>query len=91
MLDEVQGVPFLDGHVLLTHDGGQHWDGAALNTNELRPYTEVLSAAALNATNYLLGIRRPQNSRRLRRHHRWRENVEAGPRRQCICDKSVRT
>lgn len=60
-LDEVQGVPFLDSHVLLTHDAGQHWEDAALNTNEeLRPYTEFLSVAALDATHYLLGIRQPQ-------------------------------
>ena len=61
MLGEVQGVPFLDSHVLLTRDGGQHWEDAALNANEeLRPYTEVLSVATLNATHYLLGIRQPQ-------------------------------
>jgi photosystem II stability/assembly factor-like uncharacterized protein len=62
MLDEVQGVPFLDSHVLLTHDGGQHWEEAVSlkNNEELRPYTEVLSVAALDPTHYLLGVRQPQ-------------------------------
>ena len=61
MLDEVQGVPFLDSHVLLTHDGGQHWEDAALNRNEeLRLYTEGHSVAALDTTHYLLGVRHPQ-------------------------------
>src|SRR6266481_6595946 len=42
MLDEVQGIPFLDSRILLTHDGGQHWEEAALNSNQkVQPYTEV--------------------------------------------------
>jgi photosystem II stability/assembly factor-like uncharacterized protein len=63
MLDEVQGIPFLDSRVLLTHDGGQHWEEAALNSNQkLQPYTEVLSVAALDPTHYLVGLRQPQVS-----------------------------
>ena len=62
MLDEVQGTPFLNSTVKLTHDGGQHWeDATSLKTDEeLRRYTEVLSVAALDPTHYLIGIRQPQ-------------------------------
>jgi photosystem II stability/assembly factor-like uncharacterized protein len=60
-LSEVQGVPFLESVVKLTRDGGKHWDDVtALKTDdELRPYTEVLSVAALDSTHYLVGIRQP--------------------------------
>lgn len=62
MLDEVQGTPFLDSTVKLTHDGGQRWeDATSLKTDEeLRRYTEVLSVAALDSTHNLIGIRQPQ-------------------------------
>ena len=63
MLDEVQGTPFLDSRVLLTHDGGQHWEEATLNRNrDLQPYTEILSVATLDSSHYLLGVRQPQVS-----------------------------
>ncbi len=62
ILSEVQGVPFLQTTVKVTSDGGQHWqEASALKmTDELRLYTEVLSAAALDPMHYLLGIRQPQ-------------------------------
>ena len=62
MLDEVQGVPFLDNDVMLTHDRGQRWEEVtSLKTDkELRLYTEVLSVAALDPTHYLIGVRQPE-------------------------------
>ena len=61
-LSEVQGVPFLDSSVMITSDGGKHWrEAAGLRTNDdLKPYTEMLSAASLDSTHYLLGVRHPQ-------------------------------
>ena len=59
-LDAIQGIPFLESDVKLTKDGGQHWETAvALNSDELKLYTEVLSVAALDSTHYLVGIRQP--------------------------------
>jgi photosystem II stability/assembly factor-like uncharacterized protein len=62
MLDEVQGAPILNSHVMVTHDGGQHWEDIdAFRTNaDLRPYTELLSVAALDAVHFLIGVRQPQ-------------------------------
>lgn len=61
LLSEVQGTPFLDSDVRITRDGGLHWEEiTALKTDaDLRPYSEVLSAAALDPTHYVIGIRQP--------------------------------
>lgn len=53
--------PHMDGTVKLTNDGGGHWeDIPALNSDELRPFTLVLSVAALDASHYMM-IRRQFN------------------------------
>lgn len=50
----------MDGSVKLTQDGGDHWeDIAALGSEELRPFTQVLTVAALDASNYLMIRRQP--------------------------------
>jgi hypothetical protein len=54
------GTTSVEGSVKITHDGGDHWDDmAALNSNELRPFTEVLSIAALDKTHFLMLRRQP--------------------------------
>lgn len=54
-----QPVP-MDGAVKLTHDGGDHWeDIPALSGDELRPYSQTLAVAALDASNYLMIRRQP--------------------------------
>ncbi len=50
----------MDGTVKLTHDGGDHWEEiAALNSNQIRPYTHVLCVAALDSSHYLMIRRHP--------------------------------
>lgn len=50
----------MDGSVKLTHDGGDHWENiAALGSEELSPFTQVLTVAALDAPNYLMIRRQP--------------------------------
>lgn len=52
--------PHMDGTVKLTNDGGVRWeDIPALNSDELRPFTQVLSVAALDASHYLMTRRQP--------------------------------
>ena len=54
------GVTSVDGSIKITHDGGDHWeDVAAVNSDEIRPYTEVLSVAALDSSHYLMLRRQP--------------------------------
>jgi hypothetical protein len=54
------GTTSVDGSAKITHDGGDHWDDmAALNSNELRPFTEVLSITALDNAHYLMLRRQP--------------------------------
>jgi photosystem II stability/assembly factor-like uncharacterized protein len=54
------GTTSVDGSVKITHDGGDHWDDmAALNSNELRPFMEVLSIAALDNAHDLMLRRQP--------------------------------
>ncbi|HEV7219287.1 MAG TPA: YCF48-related protein [Terriglobales bacterium] len=50
----------MDGTVKLTHDGGDHWEEvAALNADQIRPYTHVLCVAALDSSHYLMIRRHP--------------------------------
>ena len=53
--------PHLDSVVKITHDGGKSWTGVpALASDELRPYSGVLSVAALDPSHFLM-IRRRAN------------------------------
>jgi photosystem II stability/assembly factor-like uncharacterized protein len=58
----LSGQPIvMDGTVKLTHDGGDHWeDIAALSSEELKPFTQVLAVAALDASDYLMIRRQPR-------------------------------
>jgi hypothetical protein len=59
-LHQVQATTSENGLVKITHDGGVHWeDIAALSSDELRPFTEVLSVAALDKSHYLMIRRQP--------------------------------
>jgi photosystem II stability/assembly factor-like uncharacterized protein len=50
----------MDGAVKLTHDGGEHWEEiAALNSEQLRPFTHVLAVAALDSSHELMIRRQP--------------------------------
>ena len=62
MLDEVQGTAAVNGVVKLTRDGGEHWDGvtAMRSDNALRPFSDILSVAALDSLHYLVAFRQPQ-------------------------------
>lgn len=54
------GTLIFEGSVKITHDGGEHWESIpALNADELRPYTDVLSVAALDSSHYLMLRRQP--------------------------------
>jgi len=48
------------GTVKITHDGGEHWQDVALESDELRPFTGVLSVAALDSSHYLMLRRHPE-------------------------------
>jgi hypothetical protein len=53
--------PLMRGSVKLTHDGGEHWEEIpALTSNELQPYSLVLSVAALDSTHYLMIREQPE-------------------------------
>lgn len=54
------GTSTVEGSVRITHDGGDHWDDVVgLNSNELRPFIQVLSIAALDSAHYLMLRRQP--------------------------------
>lgn len=44
----------------ITHDGGEHWQDVSLEPDELRPFTGVLSVAALDVSHYLMVRRNPE-------------------------------
>jgi photosystem II stability/assembly factor-like uncharacterized protein len=55
------GVTFEDGTVVLTHDGGDHWNQVtALSSYEFSPFTGLLSIAALDRSHYLMIRRQPE-------------------------------
>jgi photosystem II stability/assembly factor-like uncharacterized protein len=55
-----QAVP-IEGTVKITHDGGEHWeDIAAVNSEELRPFGQTLSIAALDSSHFLMLRRQPE-------------------------------
>jgi hypothetical protein len=55
-----QAVP-VEGTVKITHDGGEHWeDIAAINSEELRPFVQTLSIAALDSSHFLMLRRQPE-------------------------------
>ena len=62
MLDEVQGTAAINGAVKLTADGGEHWDEvtAFRSQDALRPFSDILSVAALDSLHYLVAFRQPQ-------------------------------
>lgn len=52
--------PHLDSIAKITHDGGKSWTGIpALTSDELRPYSEALSVAALDRSHFLMIRRQP--------------------------------
>jgi photosystem II stability/assembly factor-like uncharacterized protein len=58
--DLPKGTFYSYGAVKVTHDGGGHWEMiAALDSDELRPFTQVLSIASLDSTHYLMIRRHP--------------------------------
>jgi photosystem II stability/assembly factor-like uncharacterized protein len=60
LLSPDQAVP-IDGTVKITHDGGEHWeDIAAINSEELRPFSQTLSIAALDSSHFLMLRRQPE-------------------------------
>lgn len=51
----------VEGMVKITHDGGENWDDVpAVNADELRPFTQTLSVAALDDSHFLLLRRQPE-------------------------------
>jgi photosystem II stability/assembly factor-like uncharacterized protein len=55
-----QAVP-IEGTVKITHDGGEHWDDIpAINSEELRPFVQTLSIAALDSSHFLMLRRQPE-------------------------------
>jgi len=55
-----QAVP-IEGAVEITHDGGEHWESiAAVNSEELRPFVQTLSIAALDSSHFLMIRRQPE-------------------------------
>jgi photosystem II stability/assembly factor-like uncharacterized protein len=55
-----QAVP-IEGTVKITHDGGEHWEHiAAINSEELRPFVQTLSIAALDGSHFLMLRRQPE-------------------------------
>ncbi len=55
------GTVYTFGAVEVTHDGGDHWEKVtALESDDLRPFTQVLSIAALDSTHYLMIRRHPE-------------------------------
>lgn len=55
-----QAVP-IHGTVKITHDGGERWeDIAALDSEELRPFLQTLSIAALDSSHFLMLRRQPE-------------------------------
>jgi hypothetical protein len=62
-----QAVP-IEGTVKITHDGGEHWeDIAAVNSEELRPFGQTLSIAALDSSHFLMLRRQPEVNEKRRR------------------------
>jgi hypothetical protein len=51
----------MEGIVKITHDGGEHWeDIAAINSEELRPFAQTISIAALDSSHFLMLRRQPE-------------------------------
>jgi photosystem II stability/assembly factor-like uncharacterized protein len=54
-------VTVIDGVAKTTHDGGDHWEEpTALDSDELRPFAQILAVAALDSSHYLM-LRRQTN------------------------------
>ncbi|MGA7629289.1 MAG: YCF48-related protein [Terriglobales bacterium] len=50
----------IDGVAKITQDGGDHWeDVTALDSDELRPFAQILAVAALDSSHYLMLRRQP--------------------------------
>lgn len=55
-----QAVP-IEGTVKITHDGGEHWEDIdATRSEELRPFAQTLSIAALDRAHFLMLRRQPE-------------------------------
>jgi photosystem II stability/assembly factor-like uncharacterized protein len=55
-----QAIP-MEGTAKITHDGGEHWeDIAASDSQELRPFVQTLSIAALDSSHFLMLRRQPE-------------------------------
>jgi photosystem II stability/assembly factor-like uncharacterized protein len=55
-----QAVP-IEGNVKITHDGGEHWeDITVIDSEELRPFGQTLSIAALDSAHVLMLRRQPE-------------------------------
>ena len=53
-------LPPLDATVKLTRDGGRHWEGiATLGSEDFKPFTLVMSVAALDASHFLALVNHP--------------------------------
>ncbi len=51
----------VEGSVKITHDGGENWENVpAINSEELRPFAQTLSIAALDDSHFLLLRRQPE-------------------------------
>jgi photosystem II stability/assembly factor-like uncharacterized protein len=51
----------MEGTVKLTNDGGEHWkDIAAIDSQELQPFSQTLSVAALDRSHFLMLRRQPE-------------------------------
>lgn len=50
----------IDGTVKITRDGGEHWEDIAPDSEELRPFVQTLSVAALDSSHFLMLRRQPE-------------------------------
>ncbi len=54
--DQSQSPPI----VRITHDGGDHWEDVPTGDEALRPFSDIHSVVALDATHFLLALSQPQ-------------------------------
>lgn len=58
----LDGIVQLSDSISITNDGGEHWQQVtAMQTDEkVRPFSQILSLAALNATHFAIALHQPQ-------------------------------